>query len=46
MVQDNSSTQLNNQGYQIKRESASVHFDDELKEVLKQDWKYKKIVGR
>lgn len=37
MAQDNSSTQLDNQNRQIKRQSASGYFDDKPEKSLEQD---------
>ena len=46
MAQDNSSSQLENQSYQTKKRSASVHFEDELEKLLEPDWQNKKYKHR
>ena len=49
MARDNSSSQLDDQSYQTKKQSVSVHFEDELEELSEPDWqnskrKYRRIM--
>ena len=42
MAQDNSSSPLDNQSYQTKKQSASVYFENELEKLPEPDWQNKK----
>ena len=42
IARDNSSSQLNNESHQTKRQSANVYFDDEPENLPVPDWQNKK----
>ena len=46
MVWDNFISQLDDQNYQTKRQSASVYFKNELEKLLKPDWQNKECKHR
>ena len=41
MARDNSSTQLDDHSHQIKKRSASIHFEDEPEKLPEPDWQNK-----